>query len=133
MQCPPGPALLLKSTVRGKKREHFLAGGGVDSNSGGSQRWERLTLGGICVATVCYVAINSAVSPQSVTTVSNALAEIGSPPLLGGCLTGFWALRSSMWWRAFHRSLQPTKLSIWPARFAQHGSCRNSSRWSDRV
>ena len=83
-----------------------LFGGGVmDSNTGGSQRLERLTLVGICVATVSYVGINFAVSPQHVMTESNALAEFGAPPVLGGCLAGFWALRSSKCWRAFLRGL----------------------------
>jgi hypothetical protein len=72
----------------------------MDSSMGGSQRFERLALGVICVTTVSLVAINFAISPQHVMTTSNALAELGSPPLLGGCLTGFWALRSSNWRRA---------------------------------
>ena len=71
-------------------------------SSPGDSRWlDWLILAGICAATVCLVAINFAVSPQNVMTASNAVAELGAPPVLGGCLSGFLALRAKRWWRAF--------------------------------
>ena len=37
---------------------------------------------------------------MNIPSETTAIAELGAPPVLGGCLTGFWALRATRWWRA---------------------------------